>query len=462
MKTLFSVNINWVLYFTICASIYLIFPDLSWYSFVAIAITLHQFFLLFYSIGNVIPIRYLFGSLMCLQMFLGPTFAFNGLDHYQYGNNAMQIPEEQYFSYVIPAVICFLTGLHITSSQLKGEQIDIKKLSLFISEHPDMPYVFIGIGFLTSIASNFMPSTLAFVFYLLGDFKYIGTFMLIMSGKKLKIVPLLLVFGSIIISSLGTAMFHDLIIWLFFLSCYLSIRYKPSDSIKILVAAFFILLSVVIQLTKGDYRDALREGKGTTGVETFTKAYEQNKGENSFIDYTSLAKNNLRINQGYIITHVMKTVPQVVPFSNGEELSQIVQTAILPRIIAPDKLNAGDQQIFMKYTGLTLNRLTSMALSSVGDAYLNFGVGGGSVFMFFLGLFYSEVLKAFSRYSKYFPALILFIPLVFYYPIRPDCELQTILGHLVKSCFLLIIVFQFKRNFFAQIKSRENVDVSLA
>jgi len=85
---------------------------------------------------------------------------------------------------------------------------------------------------------------------------------------------------------------------------------------------------------------------------------------------------------------------------------------------------------------------TSMGLSSMGDAYINFGEIGGAIFMFFYGLLFSEVLNAFYKNSYTYPVLILFTPLVFYYPIRPDCELQTILGHLVKSCFLIFVMIQ--------------------
>ena len=76
--------------------------------------------------------------------------------------------------------------------------------------------------------------------------------------------------------------------------------------------------------------------------------------------------------------------------------------------------------------------------------------------MFLLGLLYSEVLKSFNKYSKDFPVLLLFAPLVFYFPIRPDCELQTILGHLVKSCFLIFVVFLvWKRQFKVYYKNPE-------
>ena len=226
---------------------------------------------------------------------------------------------------------------------------------------------------------------------------------------------------------------------------------EPSQSHlqMMLVCLSFIVVSIMIQLAKGDYRSALGEKGQESGLQTFTKAYEESQGQaGSWIDFNTLAKNNLRINQGYIITNIMRTVPQSVPFARGEELRLIIESAILPRILAPNKLNAGDQKIFIKYTGLQLNRRTSMGLSSIGDGYLNFGVTGGCIFMFFLGLLYSEVLKAFHRYSKNFPVLLLFIPLVFYFPIRPDCELQTILGHLVKSCFLIFVVFLFGKKYF--------------
>ena len=130
-------------------------------------------------------------------------------------------------------------------------------------------------------------------------------------------------------------------------------------------------------------------------------------------------------------------------FENGKELYKILEAAFLPRILAPDKLNAGDRTIFTKYSGMQLRPGTSMALSSVGDAYINFGEFGGCIFMFFLGLLFSEVLNGFYKYSKYYPFLLLFTPLVFYYPIRPDCELQTSLGHLVKSCFLIYVMILF-------------------
>ena len=68
--------------------------------------------------------------------------------------------------------------------------------------------------------------------------------------------------------------------------------------------------------------------------------------------------------------------------------------------------------------------------------------------MFLLGLLYSGILTVFYKQSKTYPILILFTALSFYFPIRPDCELQTILGHLFKSCMLITgVIYFFKSTF---------------
>jgi hypothetical protein len=92
LPTLFNVKFNWGLYILALLFIILTWGDLSWLSVIALAITLHQFLLLFYSFGAVIPIRYIAGSFMCMQMLLGPVLAYNGLDAFQRVEYQMKIP----------------------------------------------------------------------------------------------------------------------------------------------------------------------------------------------------------------------------------------------------------------------------------------------------------------------------------------------------------------------------------
>ena len=438
--SLIKVNIDWKIFLVVILMIPLFFPYLSWFSFIAAVITIHQFFLLFYSINYVIPIRYLFGTLMCLQMFVGPILAFNGFDKYQPYNYQMKVPEIEYFSFVIPAVALFILGLHFKAGRLKGELWNINSINKFANEHSHIPYLFIIIGFISSFISEyFSGSGIKFFFYVVSNLKFVGAFMLILSDKKLKILPLIIVAGSIISSSLAGGLFHDLIIWSIFLGTAFCIRFKPTSVIKLGFFILFVLITIIIQQLKGGYRSALLYQ--SQGIATLTKAYEKTEAQNELFNLTSLAKSSIRINQGFIITNIMKKVPNEVPFSNGAELREILEAAFLPRILAPNKLKAGDQTIFTKYTGIQLGIGTTMGLSSVGDAYLNFGIFFGSIFMLSLGLLYNEVLKALYKYSKNFSILLIFTTVVFYFPIRPDSELQTNLGHLVKSLVIIFAVF---------------------
>ena len=133
MFSLFNVKFNWGAYFLILIFIKIFWLDLSFWGFIAIAITLHQFLLLFFSLGSVMPIRYLLGSFMCLQMLLGSALAYNGLDAFQTNQlYQMQIPEAAYYAYILPAVLLFISGLHITAAKSTGAVLNTKEIAYFV------------------------------------------------------------------------------------------------------------------------------------------------------------------------------------------------------------------------------------------------------------------------------------------------------------------------------------------
>ncbi len=442
MKSLFPDKFNWAAYFLLCVFIRIVFLNISWFSFTAAICSLYVIILLFDSIGTIIPTRHLLSAFMCVQFFIGPLFAYNGLDDFQYFMYKMRIPESEYFTYAIPAVLLFIIGLHIKSGNNDGENVNKKEIETFVNNNKLIPPLFIIIGFISSLLSTYFSSDFAFMFYLLGGLKFIGLFLFILGYKTLNVWATILVVGSIISSSLGSGMFHDLLTWLIYIISIFAVKYRFNFRVKLVGFAAFIVIVAILQILKGSFRQTTNiEGK-EGNLETFAEIYQKENEEKGVLSFINLAKSNVRINQGFIITNIMTNVPEKVDYAKGEELYQMIEAAILPRILAPNKLNAGDRTIFVKYSGIPLTEGTSMGLSSVGDAYINFGKMGGAVFMFFLGLFFSGVLNYFKKYSFTYPSLILFVPLVFYYPIRPDCELQTILGHLVKSCFLVFMIIQ--------------------
>jgi len=396
--------------------------------------------LLFYSYGYVIPVRYWAGAMACLQYLVGPSFAFSGLDEQMYFKYRMQVPEDVYFAYAIPAVILFLFGLH-SSGKLKGERVDETAVQDFVNSNRQLPYIFVAIGFLSSVVSGFFGAGLANVFYILSGFKFIGLFMLILSRQRVKLWLLVLVVGAIVLSSLRTAMFHDLLTWLVFVLAILAIRFKPKIITKVYITAGMVVLVLVIQQVKSVYRENISYGEGN--IADFEQSIKTINQEGGFFDLNKIAETNTRINQGFIVTYAMAWVPETQPFARGEELYKILEAAFLPRIIAPNKLKAGDNSLVYKYTGMPIRQGTSMSISALGDFYVNFGTFGGCICMFLFGWVFNAVLSGFQKFSRDFPIILIFTPLVFYYPIRPDTALQTGLGHLVKASFLLWVILIF-------------------
>ena len=373
--TLFNVKINWVVYILGLVAIQLIIPNISFWSFLALAIAWHQCMLLFYAYGYVIPVRYWAGAMMCLQMLIGPAFAYSGLDKYMYFKYRMQVPEPTYFAYAIPAIILFILGLH-SSGKLNGERIEEQAVKDYVKGNPQIPYIFIAIGFLSSMISGFFGAALANVFYILDGFKFVGLFMLLLGGGRLKLLPMVLVIGSIVVSSLKAAMFHDLLTWVVFVLAVLAIKYKPKLSTKVFFAIGMVTLVIIIQQIKSVYRES---SVSERGADQFEETFRTINRDGGVFDGSKLAESNVRINQGFIVTNAMRHVPAVEPYAGGAELYKILEAAFMPRILAPDKLKAGDNSLVYKYTGLVIRRGTSMRISALGDFYVTFATFSDSL-----------------------------------------------------------------------------------
>lgn len=441
-------NIGLFLFFVLLK---VLFFEMSLWSLFALSFSAFQFSLLFESLGKVIPVRHLFGSFMCLQMLVGPALAYNGLDQFQVGHFKMQIPESDYFYYVLPSVVLFVLGLHLKSRYYEGEKVDVYHLEQFLSNRSTLPFIFIAVGFVATFLSQSIGTGLTFVFYLLGGLKFIGLFLIILTSKRFNFLTTFLVYGSVILSSVATAMFHDLLTWGIFLLAIFCVKYKPSNVIKLTLLLFFVFISVFIQLIKGEYREVTWKNEKEGDIETLGETVQEQVSSQELFSLERLAQSNVRINQGAIITNIMNYIPEKKAFAEGAELVDVLEAAIMPRFLSENKLTAGNREFFMKWSGMVIGRGVSMGLSSVGDAYINFGVLGGIVFMFFYGLLFNRVLLYFHKKSNIFPVLMVLTPLVFYYPIRPDSELHTLLGHLIKSCFLIFVIIQiWKPVFFFQ------------
>jgi hypothetical protein len=137
----------------------------------------------------------------------------------------------------------------------------------------------------------------------------------------------------------------------------------------------------------------------------------------------------------------MNYVPYNQPFADGETIENAFTASLLPRFIAESKSTAGGRENMFRFTGIELQQGTSMNISIIGEAYANYGRTGGMVFMLFIGLVFSFILRFILLKSQENSTLLLWIPFLFLQVIKAETDLITTLNYVVKASIAMFIVF---------------------
>lgn len=414
-------------------------------SLLGLAIFFHQLIIFTVKLGKQIPTRELIGILSGIQLLVTPF-----LDYHIFPNLSvygMSIEESSYMNFVVPANLLFIIGLH--SIKWKNK-IDYKKIFSGIKSsskrNPSIGYALIILALIADASFRFAPDNLRFIMVLTSQLKYIGALYLIFSEVKLNKFWFYVILGSLLFSSILRGMFIDLFIWGILLLVLVSYKYKLNFVKNATLLFSIFLFAFTIQAVKTNYRAAIWHYDVGNPISLF---YEMTSDvvtnpslltEREIIDYQIT-----RLNQGWIVAKIMNQVPTVVPYANGETVMNAIVASIFPRVLMPFKAGAGDQDLFAIYTGHLLTRSTAMNLGLVGEAYANFGVWFGIIFVGLFGLFLNYVIYKVESLSEEFPTLILWLPFLLTYPIRPGNDIAVILNHLVKALFVTALFFYFFR-----------------
>lgn len=404
-------------------------------SIVGIVVTLMVFMRFLSALGKTVPILELMLLIAGLQWIVGPIIEYTfPTNHYKY---YMYVPEKVYMAFVVPAYTLFAVVVLLTTKRYQSIHISIAHLKRFKSY--GLTIFLIGVVF--DVIGASLPGTLGFFAFIVANFKFAGAIILFFSEdpklKKVFYFSLLYLFAS----ALSNAMFHDLVLWSVFFYMFWAIKYKPSLKqiyITILIGLFSLS---TLQTIKAAYRSQVWAGYGGNKLELFAGLFvDAVFYSSSNAEELSGEENNVRLNQGWIISAIMDQIPRRTNFLNGETIREAISAAILPRFLNPDKKKAGGQDNFRMFTGLRIGENTSMGISIVGEAYGNYKETGGIIFMgiwgFFLALFWRFLMKKVSQNLL----LLAFLPLIFLQVVKAETELVVVLNHLIKAS---IVVFGF-------------------
>jgi hypothetical protein len=154
-----------------------------------------------------------------------------------------------------------------------------------------------------------------------------------------------------------------------------------------------------------------------------------------------IADTAMRYNQGWIVNRIMFIVPNVEPYAKGDTLKTAAVAAVLPRVIAENKLRSGGQEYMARYAGIELNESTSMNMGYAGEMYANFGLVGGIIGCGIYALFFGLLFRWFCDRAFLHPLWWSLVPFIFFAAMKAEDGIADALGWTIKSCFILAGIY---------------------
>ncbi len=358
----------------------------------------------------------------------------------------MLVDSENYFSFMVPAVIALAIGLKIPLGKFRinrDPQIYMRNVVMKLQNKSSIGLILIGIGFASGFLSFLPIASLNEFFYLMGHLTFVGVFYVLYSPNKHKKVVVLFVLSLMIAQTIAEAMFGELI---FILACtvpLLLLGKNISFAKKFGIAMGGIFLIVLLQSIKVDYRKRLSLAGGESDPLYYGQLITGKITDpTTMISEDQLFKTSVRMNQGWLVGTTMKMVPSKFDFAYGETIATSVAAAIVPRFLWRDKPEAGGKANLKRFWGYSI-RGYSMNIGPFGEGYANFDKTGGVIYLFFYGLFFNLVLSLILKFSEKRPTIVLWLPFLFYSAVGVETDLLTTMGSLIKGLIFTWMVFQF-------------------
>jgi len=429
----------------------------EWYG----ALSLILFFLLVVhmlnKLGKGIVLREiiaLHSTFICLVMpLIGYTFFNKENQIARLWVRYMPIPLETYFSFALPAIAGFVMALFLPSAGNKNEDSGpfltniLVRAKEVVQQKSTIGIYLLAIGPVMLMTEGYVPSVLDFVFRLFFFAAFAGfLYVYYCKSKKLRFRKLIL-WGFalfILMTALNSGMFTVVAYMGLTLFSFLFLGKRMALWKKLLLFFLGAFILLLIQSVKPTYRRM-----------TWGEEYQGSKA-GLFIDLISDRLFNFdwetadaffpiyyRTNQGFNVALVMRRFPDVKPYDNGYNIMISISSALVPRVLWPDKPEAGGKFNMEYYTGVFI-RGWSTNVGPLGEAYGSFGPAGGIIFMFFLGLvirwFYRRALAA----SYKTPLILFWFPVLFYQTTySAETDTLQIFNSLVKASFFIWVLYRF-------------------
>jgi hypothetical protein len=417
-------------------------------------------------LGKGIVLRELLGLHACVILLLMPLLGYLVYNH----NNRlsalwlryMPIPENVYFSFALPAVTGFVFAVCWPVSNPPAADvgsplrtvIDNGKEKLSKMPHTGLWLLIIGVSVFA--VADFLPASLQFAFLLFYFSAFAGLLYVFFTPKLQYRTGLLVLFGLfIVLHALRSGMFTivaymGLTLFSFFFLGNKSPMYK-----KLIGFAVGVFILLAIQSVKQTYRKYTWGGnyEGNKAA-LFWNLIQQNIATSGLLSEDAFFPMYYRANEGFNVAMVMRRIPALQPYDNGENLSKTFASAFVPRLLWPDKPESGGKFNMKFYTGYEIEGF-STNVSPLGEAYGSFGSLGGIIYLILLGAFVRWAYRRVFIIANNTPLMIFWIPVLFYQVVYSmEGDTLQIMNSLTKSAFFIWVLTKFVPKWFGIVRKQ--------
>jgi hypothetical protein len=442
----------------------------NWYSEISIFLCLIAVFAILDKLGKGLVLRELVALhtiFICLVM---PTMGYNIYNHDNFLSRVfyrfMLVPEDQYFSYVIPAVCAFSIAMCYPITKFNAvldEGNSFKNLLQLVRDqlktNTQTGIIIVATGVAMFFFLGFVPDVVKFAVTLLFFSSFAGIlYIFYCQPFPTKNIVLILFIVFVLVLTVQSGVFTIVVYMGITIFSYLFLGRKFSLGKKFVVFVLGVFLLFITQNVKTAYRDLTWEGNHVDDkTSTFLDVtFDRVTNIDKLINTDGFFPVYMRTNQGYNISRVMQRIPAQQDFDGGNHLLLTSASALVPRLLWPDKPEAGGKESMKYFTGINITGY-STNVSPIGEAYGSFGTTGGIAFMFIFGLFIRWVYKRIFVIAQRLPLLILWMPVLFYqvtFCMETD-SLQAF-NALLKGAFFLWLLYKLIPAWFGKVVKQSN------
>lgn len=393
-----------------------------------------------------LELLHVYGAFTCLLMpLIGYTY-FNKVNEMGliYGK-IMPVSFEEYFSFALPSIVIMGLGFFLFRG---GSSDDRSTVKYFIQNikidilkiRPSQVLFLTFVALIAYVISEYLPVALkqvnTFLYYSLFA---CGFYIFFYKNFPAKVYFLTGLVGFIVLDAINSGMF-TIIAYMsgLFLILIIAERRIPFYQKATLLVSSLLLIGF-IQLFKLDLRKSYKMGETVSTVELASRVVASSQ-QSTFA--AILYPLYLRMNQGYNIALVQKRIPAQVDYLGGEYLGLSLLSSFVPRLFWPDKPEAGGKENMKIYTGVLIDTW-STNVGPLGEAYGNFGMFGGWVYILAFSLFLRWAYLKFLSICVKRPIFFLWLPPVFFqtfYVMETDSLQAT--NSLIKGAIFMFAMFK--------------------